>query len=111
MERKKKPRDDERIRWRKIGGGSLVLGKRFIKPNQVFLARPDEIPKGFLDCIKPLEDLPEEKPVKSITAYEIRSLGSGALDGYAVCNKATGKCMSEGVLTRTQADQLLGSLS
>ncbi len=110
MERTKRPKDD-RIRWKKISGGSLVIGNRIIKPNEEFLARPDEIPKNFLDCIKPLEDLPEDKPVKSSTAYEIRSLGNGNLNGYSVCNKATGKCMSEVALTKAQADQLLVTLT
>lgn len=111
MERTKQPAKDKRIRWKKIGGGSLVIGKRIIKPNQEFRARPDEIPKGFLDCIKPLEDLPEDEPIKSSTVYEVRSLGEGELSGYALYNKATGKKMNETPLTQTQAKQLLGSLS
>lgn len=48
------------IRWRKMGGGSLrfIRGK-IIKPNEEFLARPDEIPTAFLRYVAPLDPLPD----------------------------------------------------
>ena len=39
--------------WKKIGGGSLRLGGRIIKPGQVFEANPEEISKGFRKLVIP----------------------------------------------------------
>jgi hypothetical protein len=37
--------------WKKIGGGSFMLGGRVIKPKEVFTASESEIPKAFRDVI------------------------------------------------------------
>lgn len=42
-------------KYRKLGSGSFILNNRYIKPNEVFMARESEIPKAFLDVIECLE--------------------------------------------------------
>ena len=54
------------IKWKKAGRGSLVLGKRFIRSGQVFMARPDEIPMGFRDVIIALEPIPTVKKITPV---------------------------------------------
>ena len=47
------------VRYKKVGGGSFhakIGGKiGIIKPNEVFDARPEEIPEGFRDAVIPLD--------------------------------------------------------
>jgi hypothetical protein len=57
------------IRWKKLGGGSLRLKNRIIKPGQVFFATPAEISRGFRDVVVPLDGVdpdvkPQSEPVK-----------------------------------------------
>ena len=63
------------IKWRKEGGGSFRMASgKIIKPGQVFLARPDEIPEGFLDTVVPLEDSPDI-PVTPVRGVRARPAG------------------------------------
>jgi hypothetical protein len=43
------------VKFKKIGGGSLLLRGRIIKPNEVFEADPEIIPKAFMNTLIPLE--------------------------------------------------------
>ena len=55
-----------RIRWKKIGGGSLrFLPNRIIKPGQIFEAYPEEIPKAFRDIVVPVDYRSDEVSVSS----------------------------------------------
>lgn len=40
--------------FKKVGGGSLRLGNRIIKPGQIFEADPNTIPKGVRDLLIPM---------------------------------------------------------
>jgi len=58
---------DGKVKWRKVGGGTFRMSKnRIIKPNQVFMARLDEIPKQFRDVIVPVTPLPPEEVLKTV---------------------------------------------
>jgi len=97
------------IRWKKIGGGSLRLGNRLIKPGQVFTARAIDIPESFRDVIIPLEDLPEEPEIQAVEeTYELVHRGGGY---YNVVNSATGKIMNESALRKEAAESLKSDLS
>jgi hypothetical protein len=41
-------------RWRKLGGGSLRIGKQIIKPGQIFAAFPEEISIAFRNLVEPV---------------------------------------------------------
>jgi hypothetical protein len=40
-----------KLRWQKVGGGSLRWRNQIIKPGQVFEASLDELPKAFMDIL------------------------------------------------------------
>lgn len=46
--------ENKPLTWKKIGGGSLRLKKRIIKPGEVFKAFPEEIPPGFRSMVIPI---------------------------------------------------------
>lgn len=63
----------EESRWKKTGGGSFRLKSgKIVKPNESFRAKAEDIPKAFRDILIPLDGLPEERPLESKTAFEIR---------------------------------------
>jgi len=112
MERTKKVEkvetlEDGRIRWKKVGGGSLHLKNRIIKPGQVFLAYPHEIPEAFRDNIIAIDKLPEEKPVIGVKATFTIEKKVGQY--YNVVN-SSGKVMNEKGLKIEEAEKLKATL-
>jgi len=81
MKRTKQTTDE--IEWIKRGRGSLriVLGGtlRVIKPNQRFMASPDQIPESFKDLIKPVEAFTEDQLPEVVETtplkYELQQRG------------------------------------
>ncbi len=108
--------DSERraIRYRKIGGGSLRLGKRIIKPNQEFYAYEDEIPPIFLQRLQVLDKVEDKEHTAqtcenacNITNLEIQARGSGWFD---IVNTVSGKKLNEQALRVEEAYKLLKEL-
>jgi hypothetical protein len=67
---------DGKIWFKKIGGGSLRLNGKIIKPNEKFRARPSDISKSFRDVCIPLEKLDavtdSPTPVKAVKSmYQV----------------------------------------
>jgi len=102
----------KRIRYQKIGGGSLRMPNRIIKPNQVFLAYPEEIPESFARWIKPLDPVPDKKgKIREVisSTYKIEPRGE---DGHWFdVISAEGKIMNAKPLGRVRAEELLKDLS
>jgi len=105
-------------RWKKLGGGSLRLANRIIKPGQVFLAAKEELPKAFMDTLELLSEADgtsivekqEEAPVRRKTnkptfTYEITPIEDK--EGFFNIVRSDGKVMNEGELTEEEANQLL----
>jgi len=113
MERKKKVEDvrEGSVRWKKIGGGTFRMASgRIIKPQQIFVAHPDDIPKAHRDTVvplSPLEEKPEEKLVPASGGYEIVVKSAG---WYNVVD-GNGKVMNEKGLRQEAAKELLESLT
>ena len=84
---------------------------RIIKPNQIFMAHPDEVPKGVRDVVIPLDDLPEEEfvvaPVQS-TVYDI--VERGTKGWFDVVEPVSGKALNESALRRAAAEELIAAL-
>jgi hypothetical protein len=99
----------EKIRWKKLGGGSFRMGNgRIIKPNQVFEATPEEIPIGFRDVVVPVGPMPPEPALEVVAGgYSIMSRGPGWYDVV----DAQGKVVNEGALRQDAAQKLLEDLS
>ena len=128
-EMKKKEIEPGQSRWKKLGGGSLLISiggkKRIIKPGEIFIAKEEEIPEGFRDRVKPLDTIvktiptgmtrgadsapPPEAPPKPPTAlvYSIQARSSGGY--YDVVDK-DGKPQNEKALRKDPAEALLKSL-
>jgi len=111
------PVEEVRIRYRKIGGGSLHLKNRLIKPNEIFLAYPSEIKEAFRDTVIPLEEEPK-RPMPKVeplpkpavkSAYTLKARGKSRLLFDVV--DAQGKILNEKVLTKTLAEQLIAGLN
>jgi len=115
--------DDAPISWRKIGGGSFRMtaldaaGKRtqrIIKPNQVFMARPSEIPVTFLDVIKPLSEIPSvaahEAPVTNAASYAVVP-HPGKPGKFDVINATTKKALNARPLDKSDATEVLEKMS
>jgi len=62
VEVKEEPVVDNRVWYRKTGGGSLYWGNKIIKPNERFLADPKDLPIAFMDTLECLE-VEKEKAV------------------------------------------------
>ena len=132
MERKRRPiiatmdPDVDTVQtWKKIGGGSLRLNGKIIKPGQVFKAVESEIPTAFRDCIVPAADAPKGTgkafmPKKTKTkgnapviqpvevVYTAKARGSG---GWYDVVDSNGKALNEKALKKDIADKLVRDLA
>jgi hypothetical protein len=105
---------DDRIWWKKIGGGSarLRIGgvKVMIKPNQKFQATVDEIPKTQRDVIIPLEEIKGDDPVTGkilkapLPKYSVEPRGKSKSLFDVVDSK--GKILNDKPLPKAIAEQL-----
>ena len=103
---------DQKIRFKKTGGGSLRLGGKIYKPNQTFMAYPYEIPDAFKDVIVPVDPnavaREEEKKFLGKThEYTLKARSSG---GYYDVVDSNGKVKNEKALRHAAALDLIRSL-
>lgn len=106
---------DAPIRWQKIGGGSFFLGRRRIKPNEKFKARPSEIPAMFRDSVIPLDEIPEKEAellvegIKTVYTLESVEVEGEEAPLFNVVNQS-GKKINEKPLTKEIAESFLNDL-
>lgn len=104
--------DDGRIWYRKVGGGSLRLPNKIIKPGEKFRARPEDIPRAFRDLCIPMENV-KEAPVKKIevveSVYKLQPRGTNKQWWDVV--DANGKVMNEKAMKKDIAEKLISDLS
>lgn len=107
------------IRYKKIGGGSFhaTIGgnRRIIKPNEVFDARPEEIPEGFRDMIVPLDpsvadaaNKPAQKKAPTNLKYFVKKREKGV--GYWDVVDKNGKVQNEKALRKDKAEEFIQKL-
>jgi hypothetical protein len=109
MERTKST--DIKIRWKNTGGGNLYLrDKRKILPGETFLAYPREVPMGFRDTIKPLDELGGNKennmPIIVKPKYTLQKKGPV---WYDIVDEK-GKKINVKSLKKTDAEEMIKSL-
>ena len=99
------------IKWRKVGRGSFILNNRYIKPNQIFTATEDEIPKAFRDVVIPLETAPVSVD-KYLTIVKESNYALQECEGTDFWNivDKQGKIVNSNPLTYQNAISLLSSL-
>jgi hypothetical protein len=116
MERTKLPGDyktsqDGKIKWVNKGGTfrMIIDGRRkIIKPNEKFMARPDQIPETFRDVLKPEQPLPGEPELQIADAgYRVRRRGNSELFDIIDGRK---KVVNQKALTEEEAKALLEKL-
>jgi hypothetical protein len=103
---------DNRIWWRKVGGGSLRIGKRIIKPNEKFQASPEDIKPAFRDLVVPLEDVPEiagnKVPTVIKSEYKLQPRGKSNT-WFDVVDK-NGKVLNDKGMQKDKAEKLIKDL-
>jgi len=107
--------DSELIRWKKIGGGSLHLPNRIIKPNQEFSARLEDIPEQFRDVIVPLNPkmqavVDKAEKAAGSPAVKLKYFVKARSAGYYDVVDKDGKVMNEKALRKEAAETLIESL-
>ena len=104
------------LRWKKLGGGSIYLKNRIIKPGQIFEATEDEIPAGARDVIVPADGRVEPKTSKkedvvpeevAEVVFTLKKKGGAYYNGEDV----NGKVMNEKGLVKVDAEALIKSLT
>lgn len=122
MERTKgvKTIDSDKPKWQKVGGGSLRIGNRIIKPGQTFQADSDEISESFKKFVIPVGGnsgfkIPKQKEVATLqvkgtkTLYTIQPHGK-SLFLFDVVD-SNGKVQNEKSLKKEVAEQFVESLN
>ena len=104
--------DPDGLIFRKIGGGSLRLFNRIIKPNERVLIKESNIPIAFRDLMVPLENLPEPVTIKSTKVakshvYSLKQKGNGL---YDVVNE-NGKKINQEPFSKVEAEGLILSIT
>jgi hypothetical protein len=98
----------EEIKWINLGGPHRTKDGRSIGRRETFMARPEDVPIGFRNVIKPMEQLPEDRPLDVVQPqYRIVSRGPGT---YNVID-GNGKVKNEKPLRQADAQALVESLS
>ena len=124
-------RSDGVKKWKKLGGGSMHLPNRIIKPGEVFLAREEDIPKAFMDLLEEVKDeevqplvqksvevLEKESEAKkeetsetetevASPEFEVKHKGGGK---YIIVNPE-GKQVNEQLLSKEEAQKLADELN
>jgi len=110
---------EQKLTFRKIGGGSMRLRKRIIKPDQVFQAFLSEIPEAFrgfvipvgeesLNAVKASEQ--QDKP-KNIPGNKAQYVIEEKSKGWFNVVDKQGKAINERALRKETADELLKALN
>ena len=104
------PRDPDLKRWHQTGGGTFNMGRRVIKPKEVFWAKEEEIPLAFRDTIKCLDGEPTGKKEKPVEVVRSKYSKVEKTPGYFNIIDANGKVMNDAGLREAKADELLAQL-
>jgi hypothetical protein len=112
------PEPIKKLRWKKIGGGSLRLFHKIIKPNEIFYAHESEIPKSFMDTIICMEDVEvreiakrKEEAIPPKTPEKLYEVKLKSVGWYNVIQIASGKPINPEALRKTEAETLCSSLN
>ena len=110
--------EQSKPRWKKLGGGSLRIGKQIIKPGQIFSAYPEEISPAFRNMVQPLTGnaqftekavAPEPTPINVVKpVYTIQPKGKSIVWFDVVDEK--GKILNEKSLKKEVAEKLVEDL-
>lgn len=115
MERKNSNQSNDKVKFKKISGGSLYINKQRVKKGETFEAYPEQIPEPFrsqlirLDGVtmKNTPSVEEKPPVENETpGYVLRHRGAGWWDIYDKFDKK----INQDALRKADAEKLLEEL-
>jgi hypothetical protein len=97
-----------KFRKKPTGGSFRMRNGKIVKPNQVFEAFPEDIPKAFRDQIECLEPRIEDRPLE-IVETEFSIAAADEEGTFNVLN-SYGKPINESTLSRAEAEGLIAEL-
>ena len=99
---------EKKVFYQKIGGGSLRLKNKIIKPGEKFWEYPGNIPESFKDRLIILDESKKAKPkiVSEKRKYYKKHIGGGRYDIF----DENGKKINEESLKKVEADKILENL-
>lgn len=103
-------------KFRKIGGGSLPLKDKIVKPNEIFYYDKKLIPAAFLDLLEVIEEkevpVVPAAPVKPKPAFTMQEVPNEANPDVLLYNvvNPTGKVINETPLNVEEAIELKNAL-
>lgn len=100
-------------RFKKIGGGSFeTYSGKIVKPNEIFKADPDDIPKAFRDIVVEVDPDPNPQPEPKTEEIEVHEYTKEPKSkGWYDVVDSNGKVMNEKSLRDAEADELIKNLS
>jgi len=108
-----KAKTDGQIRYKKVGGGSLRMHRKIIKPGEIFEAYPGDVAK-FGNAVVPLDKV--HKPATEVvdaevkkTEYKLAPRGKSKLWFDVV--GPNGKILNDKALKKDVAEQLVKDLA
>lgn len=101
---------DRMVYLQKIGGGSLRLPGKIVKPNEKFWWPADQIPVAFKDLLKVLDESESVKTAKKAAQPLYKVLPTDVTDVFAVVNTKTKKVLADD-LTQEEADKMVAQLN
>jgi hypothetical protein len=103
---------EEKIWWKKLGGGSLrnVAGIKLIKPGERFKAKASDIPENFRDVVIPQQNIPEEPVVITQGVKPTYILQPAKRNGWFDIVDSQGKIFSDKAMPKDKAQSLIADL-
>ena len=102
--------EDPRIWYQKVGGGSLRIGNKIIKPGEKVQLDPTVIKPAWKDLLKPLQDVPvkKETPIVVDITKSVYSLKQRDVAGlwWDVVD-AQGKVVNDKALRKEKAEEYI----
>jgi hypothetical protein len=102
------------FRWKKLGGGSLRLPNKIIKPGEVFTSTKEALPVAFLDSLQCLDEVSmqeyEAKKALFVKQAEIIYSLKETEDGKWNVVNPEGKPINDQPLSKVSAEELLSAL-
>jgi hypothetical protein len=105
---------DTRSKLRKLGGGSIILDRKMIKPNQVFYYNLSDIPTAFRDMFEVIKEGSRDTVIASAQTKVNKvkfEKKVNADNTYSVVNKVTGKTINSETLSENEADTIVKNLN
>ena len=102
--------EDPRIWYKKVGGGSLRIGNKIVKPGEKIQLDPAVIKPAWKDLLQPLQDVPVKKETPIVvditkSVYSLKPRGENGLWWDVVDSQ--GKVVNDKALRKEKAEEYI----